>query len=102
MAVYKLLTNSTSPIAGTPVSLEQVQDSLAVQVILTGTGAVTAIVNTMGSADGANYFKIATTSMSGTTSVTEGFTIKDPWQYIRADITAITGTSATVNVLMVA
>jgi hypothetical protein len=56
----------------------------------------------MGSTNGINYFKIATTAISGTGSVTEGFTIKDPWQYIRADIISISGISATVNTLMVA
>jgi hypothetical protein len=102
MPVYKLLTNATTVSSGDPVSLEQLQDSLSIQVILVGTGSITAVINTMGSADGVYYFKIATTSMVGTTSATEGFTIKDPWQYLRADIIAISGTSATVNTLMVA
>ena len=101
MPVYKLLTNATSVSNGSPVSLEAVQDSLAIQVILSGTGAVTATVSTKGSANGIDFFTLATTSMSGTTSATEGFTIKDPWQYIRSDVISISGTSATVNTLMV-
>ena len=102
MPVYKSLVNATSVSTGTPISLEQVQDSLSVQVKLSGTGAVAAVVNTMGSADGIDYFKIATTDISGTTAVTEGFTIKDPWQYIRSDVAVISGTLATVNTLLVA
>lgn len=102
MPVYKLLNNATTVSSGVPVSLEQVQDSLSVQVILSGTGTIAAVVNTMGSADGVNYFKVATTSISGINLITEGFTIKDPWQYIRCDIAAISGTLATVNTLMVA
>jgi len=102
MPVYKLLTNRTTVSQGDPIGLEQVQDSLTIQVILSGTGALTATVVTKGSANGVDFFTLATTKISGTTSATEGFTIKDPWQYIRSDVTAISGTDATINTLMVA
>jgi hypothetical protein len=102
MPVYKLLKDATTVINGTPISLEAVQESLAVQVIISGTGTLTATLVTKGSANGIDFFTLATTKISGTDSATEGFTIKDPWQYIRSDITALTGTSATINVLMVA
>jgi hypothetical protein len=36
----------------------------------------------------------------GTTIVADGFTTTAPWKYVRANVTTITGTGASVNVLM--
>lgn len=99
MPVYRLLENASEILVGKPISLEQVQDSLSVQVILTGAGAVSATIDTLGSTDGVNYFKLATTDISGVASATEGFTVKDPWQYIKCRVIAVS-VGAIVNIYM--
>lgn len=101
MPVYKLLQNKTTTFTGSAISLEEVQDSLSIQINLTGTGALTAVVNTEVSADGIAFQRAAVSNMSGTGSAAEAFTIKDPWMYIRCSILSISGTSATVNATMV-
>jgi hypothetical protein len=42
---------------------------------------------------------MGTITLSGTTSATDGFVSDEPWAYHRANVTAISGTSATVNVI---
>lgn len=72
------------------------------QATVLGTGAVTATVEIEGSNDGAYWCDtpLGTITLSGTTSHTDGFTVNAPWKYVRANITAISGTGANVSVLM--
>lgn len=72
------------------------------QGIVTGTGAVTATINIEVSNDGVNWVvtPMGTIVLSGTTSVSDGFTSAAPWKYIRANVTAISGTGAIAQVLM--
>lgn len=72
-----------------------------IQAIVTGTGAVTATVVIDVSNDGDNWCStvLGTITLSGTTSSADGFTTDAPWKYMRARVTAISGTSATVTVL---
>ncbi len=74
----------------------------AFQAIVTGTGAVTATVDIEMSNDGVNVVDTAagTITLSGTTSHSDGFTTNSPWKYVRANVTAISGTNASVEVLM--
>lgn len=74
----------------------------AIQANVQGTGAVTATVVLDVSNDAlfAVSTVLGTITLSGTTSATDGFTTDAPWKYLRARVTAITGTGATVNVLM--
>lgn len=67
---------------------------------VTGTGAVTATVVVEGSHDGTLWVEIATITLSGTTSATDGFVETLMWPRIRANCTAITGTDANVIVTM--
>lgn len=71
------------------------------QAIVAGTGAVTATVVFDCSNNGTNWCSTAlgTISLSGTTSATDGFTTDAPWKYVRARVTAISGTGASVTVL---
>lgn len=65
----------------------------------TGTGAVTATVQLEGSNDGANWFAVgAALSLTGTAPQT-GVAVRVQFSYAqyRANVTAITGTSATVT-----
>ena len=43
---------------------------------------------------------LGTITLTGTTQTSDGFTTTAPWKYVRARVTAITGTSAAVKVLM--
>lgn len=72
------------------------------QATVTGTGAVTATVNIEVSLDGTNWCATpaGTITLSGTTTASDGFTTASSWKYVRANVTAISGTGATVVVLM--
>lgn len=73
------------------------------QATVTGTGVVTATVDIEVSNDGVNAVDTVagTITLSGTTVHSDGFTTQhSPWKYVRANVTAITGTDASVHVLM--
>lgn len=72
------------------------------QGTVVGTGAVTATIVIDCSNDGVNWCSTAlgTITLSGTTSSSDGFTTQAPWKFVRARVTAISGTGATINVLM--
>lgn len=72
------------------------------QATVSGTGAVSATVTIEYSNDGTNVCSTVagTIALSGTTSNTDGFTSTAPWKYVRANVTAISGTDATVQVYM--
>lgn len=72
------------------------------QATVTGTGAVTATVVIEASNDNVNWCATAlgTISLSGTTSSSDGFTYVGPAKFIRARVSAISGTGATVVALM--
>ena len=69
---------------------------------VSGTGAVSATINIEMSNDGVNALETAagTITLTGTTSSTDGFTTDAAWKYVRANVTAISGTGATVQVYM--
>lgn len=71
-----------------------------VQATVAGTGTVTATVIIDVSNDGANACSTVagTITLSGTTANADGFVIAAPWKYIRARVTAISGTGAAVTV----
>lgn len=70
------------------------------QATVTGTGAVSATVTIEYSNDNVNWCSTVggTVTLSGTTSSSDGFTSDSPWKYCRANVTAISGTNATVQV----
>ena len=77
------------------------------QAIVTGTGSVGATVVIQGSNETAtfngtksNWVTIDTYTLSGTTTATGGSTSTSVWRYLRANVTAISGTGATVEVIM--
>jgi len=74
----------------------------AIQATITGTGVVSATVIIDVSNDGVNAVStsLGTITLSGTTSNSDGFVTQAPWKYMRARITGITGTNATVGVTM--
>lgn len=70
------------------------------QATLTGTGALTATVVIEVSNDGVGWLSDATStlSLSGTNLASGGFSSSASWGYVRANVTAISGTGAKVTV----
>lgn len=99
MANTRFLTGVTTavPTYGSTITLPPWADSFSVQYVETGTGAITATVVTQVSNDGTNWIQLASTALNGTTTTTDGFSFVGSWAYIRAGVSAISGTGATVN-----
>ncbi len=70
------------------------------QAVVAGTGAVTATVEVQVSLDNSNWLTLATITLSGTTSASDGYVSEAPWPYVRGKVTAISGTSAAVTLYM--
>lgn len=66
----------------------------------TSAGAGTATVEIRGSIDGTTFVLLGTLTLSWTSPAigTDGIAIDAPWTHIEADITAISGTDAAVDV----
>jgi hypothetical protein len=63
------------------------------------TGAATVVIQV--SNDGTNYLTLGTITLTlGTSSTSDGFASLNTWEYYRANLTAISGTGASVTVLM--
>ena len=63
------------------------------------TGAATVVIEV--SNDGTNYITLGTiTLVLGTSATSDGFACSNTWEYYRANVTAISGTGASVTVYM--
>ncbi len=67
-----------------------------VQVVLSNTTTPTATVDVEVSLDGTNWVVFHTFSLT-TAGESQGVQVNEPWVYIRANVTAISGTSASVD-----
>ena len=98
--------NSTTAVAASsPIYKESPYSSF--QAIVTGTGSVSATIliqvcNQEDTFNGvkANWITMGTITLAGTTTATDGFTTVAPWRYVRANVTARSGTGATVEIIM--
>jgi hypothetical protein len=107
MSTIPLLKGVTTavPTYGNTITLPDAKSGpYSIHIRESGTGAVTATVvvyvsNTNVSTD---WLTLGTFSLSGTTTVTDGFAFSARWKYIRAGVTAISGTSATINCVLCA
>ena len=99
-AVSILLAAATVVGAGAWVALSKIP--VACQATVSGTGTVTGTVDIEVSNDGVTPIATAplTINLNGTTTASDGGVVNAPWKYIRANLTAISGTSAAVIVLM--
>lgn len=70
---------------------------IAAQANVVGSGAVSATVNLQASLDGVYYTTIYTFSLSGTTSASDIKLLDATYQSYRWNVSAISGTSATVT-----
>ena len=63
------------------------------------TGAATVLIQV--SNDGTNYITLGTITLTlGTAATSDGFAVTNNWEYYRANVSAISGTNATVTVYM--
>ncbi len=99
---YPLLGDAGATATGAGSWIRRRDAGTSFQAIVTGTGAVTATIDIEASNDGVNALETAhgTITLSGTGSATDGFGSVSKWLYVRANVTALTGTGATVKVLM--
>lgn len=95
-----ILHKALAPATGATVALPPENGKATFQIVLKGTGALTAALVLEVSNDGENWLNLVTFSLSGTTVVTDGAVSDAPWGYVRARLTAITGTGANVSVFM--
>lgn len=97
-----LLDGVTSTGAGSAFVLGNAQAAFQASVV--GTGAQTATVNIEVSNEprGSSqlWVVMGTITLSGTTSATDGFVCDAPWRFVRGNLTAVSGTGATVTVRM--
>lgn len=95
-----LNAEDTAPTTSLTCPSVQYPGRKSMQATVTGTGAVTATVVFEVSNDNVNWIvePIATITLSGTTTDSQGFTMNAPWAYVRARLTAISGTGAVVTV----
>jgi hypothetical protein len=99
------VNSATTTVASSPIYKESPYSTF--QAIVTGTGTVGATVVMQGSNETAtfngtksNWATINTFTLTGTTTATDGYTSVSTWRYVRANITAVSGTSATVEIIM--
>lgn len=69
------------------------------QATVSGTGAVSAtVLIQVRNSSSHDWLTLATITLSGTTTSSDGFASEASWAYYRANLTAISGTGATVVV----
>lgn len=92
----KLLDAQTTVAAGQATQMAGAHHTY--QATVSGTGAVTATVLIQCSNDGVNWLLLGTLTLTGTTVASDGMASAAPWAFVRANLTAITGTAAKVTV----
>jgi len=92
-----LLTRSTT---ATGLTFEAPGPGATVHARVSGTGAVSATVVVQVSNFDNVWLTLGTLTLSGTTTASAGLALDAHWAYIRADLTAISGTGASVDVIM--
>lgn len=95
-----LLMSVDTPTTGTPQHIGIGTPVRTYSATVSGTGAVSATVIIYGSNEGIAWNDLGTITLSGTTNAMDGFPSVAPWQWIRADLTAISGTRAIVTAVM--
>jgi hypothetical protein len=100
VASRRLLSAATSTGAGSSANAVCVDRTFqAVGVTTAGAGAATIKIQV--SNDDTNWIDLGTITLTlSTTDATDGFASQAAWQHVRANITAISGTGASVTVYM--
>lgn len=98
-AVYTILDAGTTGAGSEYQFLHSKPKQYTFQTVVTGVGAVSATVNIEVSNDGINWIVAGAANASGTTTGTGSFVPTTPhfsWEYIRANVSALTGTNVKV------
>lgn len=90
----------TRTATATGLTFEAPGPGATVQARVVGDGAVTATVVVQVSNFDGPWLTLGTLTLSGTNVATAGLALDAHWAYIRADLTALTGTGAEVDVIM--
>ena len=97
-ATLVFLNSATAPGSGNIISPPT--PSQTYQATETCSGTCSATVQIEGSDDLVGWVTLGTITLSGTSPQSDGFASAAAWIYTRADLTAISGTSAAVTVTM--
>lgn len=102
MSTATLINAATAAKTGDAQNTDGRPADCTYQASIVGTGAVTATIIIEGSNEGVggNFLTIATFSLTGTTTDSQGFVSQAKWAFTRARMTAISGTGAAVTVTM--
>ena len=102
--------SGTFPAALVGLEVSAVGVPIGTTISAVAAGGATATMSANATATGtvqANFFAnnwiatpLGTISLSGTGSANDGFTSQAPWRYVCANVTAISGTSAAIQVIM--
>jgi len=94
-----MLTNATTTGAGAALPVRYANRMTFQAFGTTTAGAGAATIKIQVSNNGANWLDLGTISLTlSTTSSSDGFAAEAPWQFARANVTAISGTGASVSV----
>lgn len=96
--VRDLLVGATTTATGDWKFKDAPQSAIQASVVGTGAVSATVVIEVSNDASYAVATPLGTITLSGTTSSSDGFTTDAPWKYMRARISAISGTGATVFV----
>lgn len=100
--VYNLLDNSITTDTGTSIFKDAPAATFqAYGTTSAGAGAAVILIQGSNVDVTANFITIGTIGLTlGTSSTSDGFTTTAPWKYVRAKVSSISGTNATVSVVM--
>ena len=101
MKIISILPATLTTVIGGSVPIkEENTREMSIQATVVGTGAVTASIVIEVSNDNLGWVSnaVSNINLSGTSVASQGFLLKAPWAYIRARVTGITGTGASVTV----
>lgn len=93
-----LLKNASAVSVGDPI--ENSGANRTFQAVVSGTGAVNATVDIEVSNNRTDWLNMGTITLSGTSRATDGFAAAAPWAFIRARVSAISGSAARVDALV--
>jgi hypothetical protein len=95
-----ILSGATATVAGSAVSgVKRTKTYQANGATTSGTGSSS--INVEGSLNGTNWDVIGTITLTlGTASTSDSFTSTDAFDFVRGNVTAISGTGASVNLSM--
>ena len=101
MKTISILPATLTTVTGGSVPIkEENTREMSIQATVAGTGALTASIIIEVSNDNRGWVSnaVSNINLSGTTVASQGLLLKAPWAYIRARVTSISGTGASVTV----